>query len=229
MPVRNGQVVTPEMWEVFRAEIDGFYEALAAEGVSVDDINRARFDGDPSLIDARPVGYVYFLRSGLGYCKIGRAQELNSRIRTLKIQLPFPVELFHNIPTSDPATLERHFHEKYQAKRANGEWFELDESDFDEIKRFTRSPSVSERAVKAFPFLTALHKHDSIGAVGGHISRTEQGFTILVPGDGEVRELDEAAEFIGPHGQDIFDIEHRRRCDQCGSGIWHPPEATEGE
>jgi hypothetical protein len=38
---------------------------------------------------------------------------------------PFPLRVLREIPTADPATLERLLHMRYAAHRQHGEWFEL--------------------------------------------------------------------------------------------------------
>lgn len=72
--------------------------------------------------------FVYVLRAG-SYYKIGRSNDVTKRIATLKIQLPFPVELFKVINTNDSVKLERQFHQTYAHLRVNGEWFKLSAHD----------------------------------------------------------------------------------------------------
>jgi hypothetical protein len=70
-------------------------------------------------------GYVYFLTTtNRQFTKVGRARELDGRIKTLSIQLPFKVELLHAIRTDDAAWLESMFHREWCLWRANGEWFQ---------------------------------------------------------------------------------------------------------
>ena len=49
------------------------------------------------------------------------------RIRQLKIQLPFPVEVVGTIPCEDQVKTERDLHNYYDHVRCNGEWFHLPE------------------------------------------------------------------------------------------------------
>jgi hypothetical protein len=67
-------------------------------------------------------GYVYILKAEQ-YSKIGRTKTPDDRIKTLAIQLPFPVELHELIACDDEVEAERALHEKYAAYRCNGEWF----------------------------------------------------------------------------------------------------------
>lgn len=71
-----------------------------------------------------PDGYVYVLRAG-DYYKIGRAKDADSRIRQLKIQLPFPVEVAYLFPCEDYVATEAFYHRLYADVRVNGEWFLL--------------------------------------------------------------------------------------------------------
>lgn len=74
-------------------------------------------------------GWVYVLDSGLGYYKIGKAKDLNRRVKQLKIQLPFPVTIQYAYQSSEHDYEERFWHEYYAAKRLNGEWFTLTSDD----------------------------------------------------------------------------------------------------
>lgn len=85
----------------------------------------------------RPDGYVYLLGGG-GYYKIGRSRNVSRRMRQLEIQLPWPVEVLHTIPCEDHHASEKALHERFAGKRANGEWFALDDEDVEWIKGVTR-------------------------------------------------------------------------------------------
>lgn len=82
-------------------------------------------------------GYVYLISSPDGHFKIGRTKDVPNRSNTLGVQLPFPIEVIHSIPVTDMVWAERHLHERFQEKRANGEWFKLEEADVEWIKCLT--------------------------------------------------------------------------------------------
>lgn len=107
---------------------------LAAVSSSTSSISDAGFVGIRWHSAHTAPGFVYFLATKDGFCKIGRTNRLSRRIRNLNIQLPFKVELVHAIITDDPAWVERHYHSKFEKKRANGEWFKLSTKDFEQIK-----------------------------------------------------------------------------------------------
>lgn len=80
-------------------------------------------------------GYIYLIKGVFpSKCyKIGLTKEPKSRISTLGVQLPFPIEVIHLIKTNDMRGLEKALHNKYADKRVNGEWFALTDSDVQEI------------------------------------------------------------------------------------------------
>jgi hypothetical protein len=102
-------------------------------------IDRSRLDpvevvGAPS--DAPRAGLVYVLRSAYGV-KVGRTSNLQARMREFGVKLPF----IYNIPLvawfENCHEAERRYHALFDAKRINGEWFDLDENDISLIRART--------------------------------------------------------------------------------------------
>lgn len=86
-------------------------------------------------------GYVYVLAAkgpGSGYRKIGRSRSLGVRLVSLAGQLPFEVELEHAFPCERVVESERALHRRFADKRANGEWFLLEQGDVDFLGRISR-------------------------------------------------------------------------------------------
>lgn len=79
-------------------------------------------------------GYVYLIKSGR-FHKIGRANSAGRREYELALQLPEKASTVHVIRTDDPNGIEAYWHNRFAAKRKNGEWFELNATDISIFKR----------------------------------------------------------------------------------------------
>jgi hypothetical protein len=80
------------------------------------------------------IGFVYLLKA-TRFFKIGRSNSFERRSRELAIQLPEKAETVHVIRTDDPIGIELYWHRRFESKRKNGEWFELNAQDVKAFKR----------------------------------------------------------------------------------------------
>lgn len=98
---------------------------------------RVQPDTTPKELEAAAsdiTGFVYLIRSSRFY-KIGRSNAAGRRERELAIQLPEKAITVHVIRTDDPGGIEAYWHKRFEAKRKNGEWFELSGQDVAAFKR----------------------------------------------------------------------------------------------
>src|SRR5436190_23970789 len=87
-----------------------------------------------SVAGTQQEGEVYLIKSGR-FHKIGRSNSAGRREYELAIQLPEKAKTVHMIRTDDPVGIETYWHKRFEAKRKNGEWFELDATDVAVFRR----------------------------------------------------------------------------------------------
>jgi hypothetical protein len=80
------------------------------------------------------IGFVYLIKSGRFY-KIGRTNAAGRREREIALQLPEKATTIHVIRTDDPVGIEAYWHKCFEARRKNGEWFELSVADVAAFRR----------------------------------------------------------------------------------------------
>lgn len=109
------------------------YFVCAGCGIETD---RGYLIGHKEPRKLKKAGYIYFAKSYINghlYCKIGRASKLGN-YHVLSLKLPVEIEIFREISVGDTITAEKAFHEYFDSKRKEGEWFELSDEDYEEIQ-----------------------------------------------------------------------------------------------
>lgn len=97
-------------------------------------------------------GWVYILDTGFQSAsnsdrrifKIGKAQELSNRIKTLKIQLPYKVRLAYAFQVLEYSAWEACLHRIFADQRLNGEWFSLSDEDIARIAELVEYQGICE-------------------------------------------------------------------------------------
>ncbi len=84
--------------------------------------------------DQIEMGEVYLMKAGR-YYKIGKTVAVGRREREIQLQLPEKAATVHVIRTDDPAGIEAYWHNRFEAKRKNGEWFDLSQADVAAFRR----------------------------------------------------------------------------------------------
>jgi len=97
-------------------------------------VSRVSPTADESASGDGEIGFIYLMKSGKSF-KVGRSNATGRREYELGIQLPEKLKTVHVIPTDDPPGIEAYWHNRFKAKRKNGEWFELDAADVAAFKR----------------------------------------------------------------------------------------------
>lgn len=122
----------------------------------------------PSPPLAKPdTGWVYILSADqVCWFKIGMTRrEPTFRVTQFAPALPFTSELLYVFPCSNPMGLEAFLHERFAAKRLNGEWFALDEGDIAFLDELEESLEYDPASWVEMKELSCLESSESPSAI----------------------------------------------------------------
>ena len=98
-------------------------------------------------LPGRRAGYVYIIQDievSHRY-KIGKTNNPQHRIgKQFGVELPFEIRLVHLLQTEDATAVENALHQRYAKNRKRGEWFELNDSQLQEIRNLGAPPKRGE-------------------------------------------------------------------------------------
>lgn len=79
-------------------------------------------------------GYIYLLKGeNTSWYKVGQTNNLRRRIKQLGTKAPFAILHLKSHKVADMDQAESFWHQRFDTKQANGEWFELDPVDVAEF------------------------------------------------------------------------------------------------
>ena len=90
---------------------------------------RKEQDAEPPRSHQAITGYVYLIRAENGLYKIGKAKNVNARMKPFRVDFPMKWELIHTIKSNDYGAAEGGLHKTFADKRDVGEWFRLSPDD----------------------------------------------------------------------------------------------------
>lgn len=86
------------------------------------------------LLGNEDSNFIYVL-SGNGLYKIGKTKSLNRRLKELKTIFPFDIEMVYTTEVENMSDAEANLHKMFNHKQVKGEWFKLNKTDLDILKK----------------------------------------------------------------------------------------------
>lgn len=117
------------------AEKEGYQDIVILCSSEIEKLNQG--NSSETSHDTIETGFVYLARSGRFY-KIGRTNSVGRRHHEITILLPENLTIIHEVKTDDPSGVENYWHRRFEQKRKQGEWFDLNSSDVKAFKRWKR-------------------------------------------------------------------------------------------
>jgi hypothetical protein len=120
--------------EAYEKELIPVREETYKNAIGLRDDAPLKRETRETVKEPKKPGYVYLLQAASGQYKIGKTSDPKNRARTFGVKLPFQVDFICLIKTDDYQTLEKSLHQRFEAKRIDGKWFNLSDEDVEYIK-----------------------------------------------------------------------------------------------
>lgn len=108
-------------------------------------------------------GYIYILKSGDLY-KIGQSAKPRKRLRQLRTGSALPIDVVYTMRTPHYKFVEKILHNRLAAKRVQGEWFALSETDLKYITQIDKDGKSPRSHAYNNAFTGAFEAAESDGA-----------------------------------------------------------------
>jgi len=127
---QGGFTPTHAEWLSLVAEVERFYSSITDSTIAASNAAiEASYDYHPKSQPQPSPGYVYVAKASNNLFKIGQSKAPITRLTRLSATIPEGLQIVLLIKSATPRILERDLHQRFSAKRGNGEWFQLDSSD----------------------------------------------------------------------------------------------------
>lgn len=128
----NKTILSKTAWLRMRAAVDAYYNSVSIEDV---DAYNARVKSQIIATGANPqMGHIYLLSSSVGYYKIGKAIDVEFRLRQHLRDYPIRIEIVHTISCPNMSQAESFLLSTFSDQRVQGEWFSLTADDVAWVK-----------------------------------------------------------------------------------------------
>lgn len=128
---KDKKILTKAQWSRIKSAIDNYYNSVSSDEIDEANIElnriypKRKYAPSKTRRGAVP-GFIYLLDGSNGCFKIGRAADVDKRLGQHMREFPLKISLIHTIATADMVLGEAFLLSKFSGKKAQGEWFFLD-------------------------------------------------------------------------------------------------------
>jgi len=124
----NGRILSKEAWLRIKRTIDAYYASVSVDEIDAYNDQVAQLRKAAGYKGRNP-GYIYLMSSSVGSYKLGRATNVETRLKGHMRDYPVQIRVMHTIKVSDAVAAESVLLKAFKDKRLQGEWFELSDDD----------------------------------------------------------------------------------------------------